>query len=217
MSDHFRFFVFVGISMGTGCDLCMNFCVESAVVHYCIAYFTIKTINRIIRESNDRQIDRAVPFIHPYAFDEEHRHLPSKFDFTFVINHVKYQYGFSADSSKIYDEYLYKYSSKLPSLIFERTNTKDYKYTKSNESKLKQYEEKTAPNKLFLATATNWNCELTKEAYLWFAKKLDGYNSGSFSMSQNMLAVFTNGGRAAAIICNSTSENGGCQYQRIQN
>ena len=94
---------------------------------------------RIIRESNDRQIDRAVPFIHPYAFDEEHRHLPSKFDFTFVINHVKYQYGFSADSSKIYDEYLYKYSSKLPSLIFERTNTKDYKNTKSNESKLKQY------------------------------------------------------------------------------
>lgn len=125
---------------------------------------------RIIRESNDRQIDRPVPFIHPYAFDEEQRHLPSKFDFTFVINHVKYQYGFSADSSKIYDEYLYKYSSKLPSLIFERTNTNDYKYTKSNESKLKQYEEKTAPNKLFLATATNWNCELTKEAYLWFAK-----------------------------------------------
>lgn len=149
---------------------------------------------RIIRESNDRQIDRPVPFIHPYAFDEEHRHLPSKFDFTFVINHVKYQYGFSADSSKICDEYLYKYSSKLPSLIFERTNTKDYKYTKSNESKLKQYEEKTAPNKLFLATATNWNCELTKEAYLWFAKKLDVYNNESFTMSQNMLAVFANGG-----------------------
>ena len=51
--------------------------------------------------------------------------------------------------------------SAVVSLIFERTNTKDYKYTKSNESKLKQYEEKTAPNKLFLATATNWNCELT--------------------------------------------------------
>lgn len=149
---------------------------------------------RIIRESNDRQIDRAVPFIHPYAFDEEHRHLPSKFDFTFVINHVKYQYGFSADSSKIYDEYLYKYSSKLPSLIFERTNTKDYKYTKSNESKLKQYEEKTAPNKLFLATATNWNCELTKEAYLWFAKGIDTYNNANFNITLDALEVFAHGG-----------------------
>lgn len=149
---------------------------------------------RIIRESNDRQIDRAVPFIHPYAFDEEHRHLPSKFDFTFVINHVKYQYGFSADSSKICDEYLYKYSSKLPSLIFERTNTKDYKYTKSNESKLKQYEEKTAPNKLFLATATNWNCELTKEAYLWFAKGIDTYNNANFNITLDALEVFAHGG-----------------------
>lgn len=149
---------------------------------------------RIIRESNDRQIDRAVPFIHPYAFDEEHRHLPSKFDFTFVINHVKYQYGFSADSSKIYDEYLYKYSSKLPSLIFERTNTKDYKYTKSNESKLKQYEEKTAPNKLFLATATNWNCELTKEAYPWFAKGINTYNNANFNITLDALEVFAHGG-----------------------
>lgn len=149
---------------------------------------------RIIRESNDRQIDRPVPFIHPYAFDEEHRHLPSKFDFTFVINHVKYQYGFSADSSKICDEYLYKYSSKLPSLIFERTNTNDYKYTKSNESKLKQYEEKTAPNKLFLATATNWNCELTKEAYLWFAKEIDTYNNANFNITLDALEVFAHGG-----------------------
>ena len=28
-----------------GLRLCMNFCVESAIVHYCIAYFTIKTMN----------------------------------------------------------------------------------------------------------------------------------------------------------------------------
>lgn len=148
---------------------------------------------RIIRESNERQIDKPVPFIHPYAFDSKHLHMPSKFDFIFVMNNVKYQYGFSADSSKIYDEYLYKYNSKLPSLVFERTNTSDYKYTKSNESKLKQYEEKTASNKLFLATATNWNCELTKEAYMWFAKGIDTYDNSSFAINQEMLEVFAGG------------------------
>ena len=87
-----------------------------------------------------------------------------------------------------------QYSSKLPSLIFERTNTKDYKYTKSNESKLKQYEEKTAPNKLFLATATNWNCELTKAAYLWFAKGIDTYDNASFNITLDALEVFAHGG-----------------------
>ena len=149
---------------------------------------------RIIRESNDRQIDKPLPFIHPYAFDKEHSHMPSKFDFTFVTNGIKYQYGFSADSSKVYDEYLHKYNSKLPSLIFERANTSEYKYTKSNESKLKQYEEKTAPNKLFLATATSWNCDLTKEAYMWFAKGIDTYNNSSFSITFDALETFVNGG-----------------------
>lgn len=149
---------------------------------------------RIIRESNDRQIDKPLPFIHPYAFDKEHSYMPSKFDFTFVTNGIKYQYGFSADSSKVYDEYLHKYNSKLPSLIFERANTSEYKYTKSNESKLKQYEEKTAPNKLFLATATSWNCNLTKEAYMWFAKGIDTYNNSSFSITFDALETFVNGG-----------------------
>lgn len=149
---------------------------------------------RIIRDSNERQIDRPLPLISPYAFDDEHRKLPSRFDFIFLTNGIKYQYGFSADMFRIYDEYLYKYNSKQPSLIFERKNTNEYKYTKANESKLKQYEEKNSDNKLFLATATNWNCELTKEAYMWFANGIDTYNDTSFNMSLDVLETFENGG-----------------------
>lgn len=149
---------------------------------------------RIIRESSDRQIDRPLPSIFPYAFDEEHKHMPSKFDFIFVVNDIQYQYGFSADSSKVYDEYLYRFNSKLPSLIFERKNTGEYKYTKANESKLRQYEDKTAPNKLFLSTATSWNCDLTKEAYMWFAKGIDTHDNSSFAINHNSLEVFANGG-----------------------
>lgn len=151
---------------------------------------------RIIRDSNERQIDRSLPLISPYAFDDSHRKLPSKFDFIFLTNGVKYQYGFSADMFRIYDEYLYKYNSKQPSLIFERKNTNEYKYTKANESKLKQYEEKNSENKLFLATATNWNCELTKEAYMWFANGIDTYNDTSFIMSIDVLETFEKGGSA---------------------
>ena len=89
---------------------------------------------RIIRDSNERQINRLLPLISPYAFDDEHRKLPSRFDFIFLTNGIKYQYGFSADMFRIYDEYLYKYNSKQPSLIFERKNTNEYKYTISNVS-----------------------------------------------------------------------------------
>ena len=149
---------------------------------------------KIIRDSNERQIDRLLPLINPYAFDDEHRNLPSKFDFIFITNGMKYQYGFSADSFCVYDEYLYKYNSKQPSLIFERTNTNEYRYTKVNESKLKQYEEKNSDNKLFLATATSWNCELTKDAYMWFANNVDTYDDTSFKMSPHILKTFDEGG-----------------------
>lgn len=151
---------------------------------------------RIIRDSNERQIDRPLPLINPYAFDDKHRQMPCEFDFIFVTNNAKYQYGFSADYTQIYNEYLYKYNSKLPSLIFERTNTIEYRYTKSNETKLKQYEEKTSANKLFLTTATNWNCELTKEAYMWFANSIDTYNDTSFMMSPYVLETLDKGGES---------------------
>ena len=151
---------------------------------------------RIVRESNDRQIDKPVPFIQPYAFDEKHLSMPSKFDFTFIAGGVKYQYGFSADSKQIYDEYLYRYTSKQASLVFDRTGTTSYKFTKANESKMKQYEEKTAANKLFLSTATAWNCELTKDAYMWFANGIDIYDNASFSISLDTLESFANGGES---------------------
>lgn len=144
----------------------------------------------IIRSSNDRQIDKPIPFINPYAFDDEHKSKPSTFDFIFEINGEKYQYGFSADKFSIYDEYLYAFKTKIPSLIFERTNTSNYKFTYVNEGKLKKYIDKTSSNKLFLSTATNWNCDLTKNAYMWFANYIDTYNDSSFKLNPFTLDTF---------------------------
>lgn len=137
---------------------------------------------KIIRGSNERQIDQPIPFISPYAFDENSRNKPSKFDFIFVTAGVRYQYGFSADRRQIHEEYLYKYNSKIRSLIFERKNTKEYRYTKANEGKLRQFEIKTSDNKLFLSTATNWNCDLTKDAYMWFSNSIDTYDDTSLDL-----------------------------------
>lgn len=150
----------------------------------------------IIRSSNERQIDRPIPFIVPYAFDSECRINPSSFDFIFIVNGEKYQYGFSADQYRIYDEYLYLYKTKIPSLIFERTNTREYNFTSANESKLKKYIEKTSDNKLFLSTATNWNSDLTRNAYIWFANCVDTYNDSNFKLNPGTLEVFDNGGEA---------------------
>lgn len=133
-----------------------------------------------IRRSNELQINNPIPLMVPFLLDQKHRNEPSNFDFIFTVGDTKYQYGFSANSTAVFEEYLYKFSSSWKSMIFERTNIDHYEFTKANESELNKYKDKNTPNKLFLSTATSWNCELTREAYMWFAESIDTFDKFSF-------------------------------------
>ena len=77
----------------------------------------------IIRTSNGRQINETIPLIAPFSFDEESKTKPTRFSFIFTTKQSKYEYGFSADSQKVYEEYLYEYKTAKPSKIFERSET----------------------------------------------------------------------------------------------
>ena len=138
---------------------------------------------KFVRNSNQLQINRQIPLMVPFLFDKEHPHEPCWFDFIFTVGATKYQYGFSASATKVYEEYLYKYTSAWPSMIFERTDTDSYKFTKAHEKELKKYTEYNTDNKLFLSTATNWNCKLTKEAFMWFAEGIDTFDGETLEQS----------------------------------
>ena len=133
----------------------------------------------MIRMSNNRQIGEKLIQMEPFAFDEENKNKPCEFEFVFIANGNKYIYGFVADKDKVYEEYLYQYFSAKATRIFERTNCNEYKFLQSDEGKLNTIKEKNTDNKLFLATATTWNYDKTKDAYLWFAKNIDTYTGGS--------------------------------------
>lgn len=134
----------------------------------------------MVRLSNSRQPGEKLVQMSAFEFDEKTKNEPSEFEFVFIANGKKYIYGFSADKDKIYEEYLYSYLSAKPTRIFERTNCVEYKFLQSDEAKLKSIKEKNTDNKLFLATATTWNYERTKDAYLWFAQNIDTYIGGNF-------------------------------------
>ena len=129
----------------------------------------------IIRSSNVMQINQEIPLISAFAFDEESRTEPSEFGFIFTVGNHKYEYGFSADSKKVYSEYLYAYFSSRATRIFERTCTDKYIFNKADMAEFNDYREKTSANKLFLATATSWNCKKTKEAYLWLSEEIESF------------------------------------------
>lgn len=130
----------------------------------------------MIRNSNNLQVDQPL-MVTPFLLDSKSRFDKTKFDFIYTYNDVKYEYGFVLDSNYVWEEYLYEYKSSKPSLIFERSEINKYKFTTKTKSQLSQIVDKNTSNKLFLATATSWNSDLTRDAYMWFATMIDTYDS----------------------------------------
>lgn len=133
----------------------------------------------MVRESNNLQYNQPLQRIIPFLLDNESRNNKTRFDFIFTNCGMEYEYGFTVDRNFVYEEYLYEYKTAKPSLIFERSNISEYKFTAVTRKTLEPYVSKNTNNKLFLSTATAWNCELTRNAYTWFSDKVDTYDSSN--------------------------------------
>ena len=120
----------------------------------------------MLRNSNNADINSNLPIV-PFKFDKEiiDTNKPSEFEIKFIVDEIRYVYGFLANTYEIYEEYLYYYPNGRETKIFDRINIDEYSYTQKDERVLREIEKKNAPNKFFLATATNWNFEKTKPAY----------------------------------------------------
>lgn len=141
----------------------------------------------MVRNSSLIPVGAKWNFIKPFLFDEVSKNKPSEFEFIFTVNNVKYRYFFSADANKIYDEALDAYYSQKPTNIFTRTKANNYEFT-NDKSKLESLATNNTENKLFLSTATTWNYDKTKDAYLWFASAIDTYDSFENIADKDLIA-----------------------------
>ena len=146
--------------------------------------FTCATL--MIRNSNLMSVGEKWSYIKPFLFDETSKNKPSEFEFTFITNNVKYKYFFSADQNRIYEESLDVYNSQKPTNIFTRKNTNIYEFS-NDKNKLASLAANNTENKLFLSTATTWNYEKTKDAFLWFTKAIDTYDSFNKIMDKDLI------------------------------
>lgn len=125
----------------------------------------------MIRFSNIMQVNQPINAINPFKFDKATSESPSEFEFIFVADdNNRYVYGFSADRTRIAEEYLYQYKSQKPTMIFERNQ--EYYEFRSQKDILEPLVRFNTPNKLFLSTATNWNAESTIIPYRWLSEQM---------------------------------------------
>lgn len=139
-------------------------------------FSVLSLVVMMLRTSNNYDINAQLPIV-PFKFQKKSTVEPSEFEIKFILDEIRYVYGFVADCNKIYEEYLYYYPNGRETKIFDRTNVNSYSYTQKDERILKEIENKNAQNKFFLATATNWNYTKTKPVYDFLTNRINICNN----------------------------------------
>jgi uncharacterized protein len=128
--------------------------------------------NFVVSISLDLKPNQKITY-KPFQLDSSTENEPTEMEIVFAQKDVKYQYGFIHDAERIYEEWLYATPSTKPQTWFYRTyneETNDYEYSFGSSLKGEKIslQEKTAPNKLFLSVASQFNHAQLLEVYKWF-------------------------------------------------
>lgn len=147
-------------------------------------------VSSMIKHSNFFAPNVMLPIV-PFKLDKETINKPSEFEIKFLVDGIRYLYGFKADTKNVYEEYLTYYPNGRPVKIFIRENIDNYSFNSSDEKFLNDLKEKNTSNKFFISTATNWNYGKTKPAFDFLTEKLgvvmshEQINNYSYSMYYN--------------------------------
>ena len=107
----------------------------------------------------------------PFKFDKICENMPYKAYIDFIHKGIRYNYDLILTSEKVLEEHLYYYPNGVKAVIFERTDTNEYRFT-VDKSKQKDLAERTLDNVLYLSNSAQQNYEKTIEPFKWFSDSL---------------------------------------------
>lgn len=103
----------------------------------------------------------------PFRLNTETEQASSYFEIVFFLEDVKYRYGFEADSTTVYAEWLYSDEKGKESRLFERDNEQNIHYV--NKQKFKEgLGLKVPDNHLFIWKCDQNNGDISKKILQWF-------------------------------------------------
>lgn len=118
-----------------------------------------------VNSAKETQVDESID-VTPFKLSSETESLPSSFEASFLIDGIKYRYGFDVDDISIKTEWLL-YSTKIkeyPLFIRDGQVIEVFKEFKEG----KGVEDKTRKNALFLSVVAQFNGERSKSIIRWF-------------------------------------------------
>ncbi|NBW08194.1 MAG: ATP-binding protein [Caulobacteraceae bacterium] len=123
----------------------------------------------------------------PFALNEIAAKEPTRLECDFLLDGIRYHYGFEYDAVRYRKEWLYSYPEGQPRLLYERDsgNIDGISFGKNLRGQNRVIESFTRPNSLFLSTAAQNAHPHLSEVYRFFAEKLF-FVSSSFSVQNTV-------------------------------
>ena len=143
---------------------------------------------QFIRNAQRSQHEKAPIPVVPFMLNDYSKEEPTEFEFVYVIDGIKYDYGFAATKEKIVKEFLYHAPKGQRAMVFSREEQK-FTFT---EDKLRRnlISETIAPNQLFFSIACTMNDTACIKAMKWFREAI--YFSRDYSDIPHQLLEYSN-------------------------
>lgn len=160
---------------------------------------------QFIKNAQRTQHEDALIPVSPFLLNDYSKNKETSFEFTYVVNQVKYIYGFSATKDSIVEEYLYHAPKGQKAIVFIRDGNK-FTFTE-DKAKRKLISEAVADNQLFFSVACTMNDSACVNAMRWFREYVLFSRDYSdipkqlleYSNDKNMLRAISDYAKAADI------------------
>jgi AAA15 family ATPase/GTPase len=141
----------------------------------------LQTMRGVVVESATAIQPSQVYAVQPFRLDDLSAREPTGFELTFIVDGVRYQYGFAMTSQRIISEHLLVYKAFKPQRWFKRhfdeASGKDiYDFGSGLKGSRTLWEGATRPNALFLSMAVQLNSEALRPVFDWFVNGLVIFN-----------------------------------------
>lgn len=128
----------------------------------------------VINSFKESQSNEQIPF-QPFKLTTDDKNKPSTFELIFLIDDVRYRYGFSITSQSVESEWLFQMIKRKEEYVFLRAG-KEFNVQKNFKADLKGkldvLAEFTRKNSLFLSVIAAHNIPLATTLINWFSKIL---------------------------------------------
>lgn len=149
----------------------------------------MSTMRRLVLQSFEQSSTEELNIV-PFLLNTDTEKSPSFFEAVFIIDNIRYRYGFEVDDKQIRAEWLFEAPKNVDKPLFIREE--DGIEVMRSFPEGKDLEERTRENALFLAVADQFNGKIAKKIMHWFNNFItisglshEGYKSVTFGMLEN--------------------------------